>query len=85
MELTWEQAADAADAFLADEAPGTVVLRDPVDVFQDDNVFVFLRIPMAVDDQLLVVEKSDGTVKLVVDSPFGRNPYPLLEPVEAED
>lgn len=86
MELNdWEQAADVADAFLADAEPGTVVLRDPTDVFQDDDVFVFLRIPLSLDDQVLVVEKASGTVKLVVDSVFGPAPYPHLEPIAAPE
>lgn len=86
MELTdWVQAADVADAFLADAEPGSLVLRDPFEVFQDEQVFVFLRTPLAIDDQILVVEKKTGTARLVVDSLFGPQPYPHLEPIQASD
>lgn len=83
--MDYLKAADAADAFLADEMPGTRVLRDPADVFEDDDVFVFLRVPAALDDQILVVEKASGTVRFVMDSPFTPNPYPNLVPLASDE
>lgn len=85
MAVTWKQAADAADAFLAAAEPGTVVLRDPFDVWQDDEVFVFVRTPASFDDRILVVTKADLKVSLVLDPIGGPEPYPLLAPLQEAD
>lgn len=81
----WEKAADAADAFLVDAEPGSVVLRDPFDIFEDDQVFVFLRVPGSFDDQILVVRKDDLAVSLVADLVGQPDQYPNLVPLQASD
>lgn len=81
----WLLAASAADTWLAENQPGTVVYRELSGIFEDDEVFVFQRVPGHFDDQVLVVEKATMAVRLVISPIGGPEPYPNLEPIEAPD
>lgn len=85
--LTVEQAADAADEFLADptDADPVAVVRDPHAVLQNDEVFVFARDQVYDDDQILVVDKATGEVRLVVWPAWEENPFADLTPLQEDD
>lgn len=80
----WVKAADAADELLAGADPGAVVVRDPAFVLENNEVFVFRRVPESMDDQMVVVNKSTGTARMQVSLPWEPRPFPDLSPVDGD-
>lgn len=61
-----ERAADAADSYLASEGDNGYVSRDPREVFENSEGFVFVCVSGRVHDQSLVVDKKTSAVRSVV-------------------
>lgn len=62
------RAADAADAFVAAQAPYGRVSRDPEDVFENSELFVFVRLSGPFRGRTVAVDKHDMRVRLYGDT-----------------
>jgi hypothetical protein len=79
--IKWESAADAADSYLEAHDSGAAVCRDPLHHFENSEVYVFIHVPNAVDDPVLVVDKSDLTVRMTSASPWRAMPSTDTQPL----
>lgn len=75
-------AADAADDLLVGMGSDARVLRDPAEVLENADVFVFTRSPSPVDDTMLVVDKDTVLARIVTSYPWEPPPFPGLVRVD---